>query len=1025
MDFTILYLFSGKHRDTSLAAQLVQLGKDRGVAVRVEEVDIEFGAGFDLSVEETRRHYLANIQKGMYDAVICTPPCSTYTRVRMANMRGPPPLRSRDFPYGFPWLSNRHKQEAELGTLLVDYTLEVAEMVGKAHVSRKGLLIRFFSEHPEDLGAVIREEDQWRLVPASMWQRPQWTVIQQQPGMFTTVFNQCCWGAPYRKPTRVVSNISDVARWGSNQWPSFDDRWNYLGPLQVCDCQISQALVKKSNAQSFATSGTSQYPPAMDAALALALLNDLCADSLSTLSSSAGTSNMKREQQKEVDGPEETEWKESKEMKEETKVTRQESKEAQEETKVTRQNGSGQPMKAYYKGKHRVIHDGEGLGSPGRFPPRRRKIWLNEKGVKVATRVKKTFLAWMARMEGKEKGSVQKCFWKLAGGQHPSSPFGDYLDEARREVDKELKGLGYEPDRKGKDRSTEINFRRMIAVLEAAGDEDVDFLKPMAEKGVSLGVDEEMPRTPLVFEEKSKWSREFVDYVLTDQFSKNYESAVENQKDIRRQVLEEVETGTIICMSEEEAKSKFKGRLAVAALGAVPKELGSDKVRMIHDGSYSVDVNRRIKVLDRLRFPLCDDAPAVLTEIEEEVSKSRETRFSMLYDISRAHKLIPIVEEDWGLQAFKLPDEDDKIYVHTRGTFGVASAAYYWQRVAACMVRWCHKMAGKELGVYHLLFADDGWIASVGSDFWKKSLFWLFCMELLEFPISWNKVRGSLVVQWIGYQLDIQNFSRGVSDKKVDWVVRWITRKLEEGGATGREMRSTLGRFSFVAGALHHVRPFLGPLFAWTTMIAMGTCTQFPDAVKILLRFIADQLRACSMQPAKRWPSLPTDVFRVDAKAESFGHQDAAKARWFSVELTRKTAPWAYVKGDPFRTISSLELVAVLVAVMVFAPKSAWKGSRAQVTITATTDNLGNTFVLQRFMSCKYPLSIVVMELACQLRRFGLEMDLVWAPRLQNIPADDLTNAEFSKFLPEKRLEVDFGEETRGGFHRAEVSGAR
>ena len=90
------------------------------------------------------------------------------------------------------------------------------------------------------------------------------------------------------------------------------------------------------------------------------------------------------------------------------------------------------------------------------------------------------------------------------------------------------------------------------------------------------------------------------------------------------------------------------------------------------------------------------------------------------------------------------------------------------------MVRLCHWLAGQELGVYHLLFADDGWIASVGKDFWKKALFWLFCMELLEFPISWKKVRGGLVVQWIGYQLDVENFSRGVSSKKVDWVVGWI-----------------------------------------------------------------------------------------------------------------------------------------------------------------------------------------------------------------------------------------------------------
>ena len=231
MTFTILYLFSGRHRDTSFAVQMKELGRSRGVTVSVEEVDIEFGASFDLSVQEIRQHYLSKIQRGDYDAVVCTPPCSTYSRVRMANMRGPPPLRSREFPFGFPWLSNKHKKEAELGTMLVDYTLEVAEMVATVKVSKKGLVIRFFSEHPEHLGAVIREEDKWRLVPASMWQRQEWSEILQQMQGFTVVFNQCCWGASYRKPTRVASNASKIAGWGSNQWPSFDEDWHYVGPL--------------------------------------------------------------------------------------------------------------------------------------------------------------------------------------------------------------------------------------------------------------------------------------------------------------------------------------------------------------------------------------------------------------------------------------------------------------------------------------------------------------------------------------------------------------------------------------------------------------------------------------------------------------------------------------------------------------------------------------------------------------------------------------------------------------------------
>ncbi len=591
------------------------------------------------------------------------------------------------------------------------------------------------------------------------------------------------------------------------------------------------------------------------------------------------------------------------------------------------------------------------------------------------------------------------------------------MEEYRESLDKELERMGLDPRRKGGDRKTEINFRRLMAVMRATGDEDWEFLGPMAKEGVSLGVDEEMPRTPKVCEEKQKWAREFVDYMLEEQFAENYMSAEESQADIRRQVLEEVESGAIKKMPEEEAKSAFKGRLAVAALGAVPKELGSDKVRLIHDGSYSVDINRRIKVRDRMRFPLCDDAAAVLAEIEEEVRLTKEPRVSLLYDISRAHKLIPILESDWGLQAFRLPGPPDgQIYVHTRGTFGVASAAYYWQR--AGLIRVVHRLAGRELGVYHLLFADDGWLTGVGAQYWRKMLFWLFVMELVEFPVSWKKVRGGVEVQWIGYQINVGDFTKGISNKKVKWVQEWIKRKLQDGGATGREMRSSLGRLTFVAGALHHVRPFLGPIFAWASMLSAGTSAQFPDAVKILLGYISKQLEHCSMQPAKRVEAEPTDVFRIDAKAEgekivvggweSYKNQETHQARWFSTELNRRNAAWAYVKGDPFRSIASLELVAVLTAVMLFAPQAEWRGGRSRITITATTDNLGNTFVMQKYASCKFPLSIVVMELACQLRKHGIEMDLCWAPRMQNIPADALTNGEFEQFDLNKRITKKF-----------------
>jgi hypothetical protein len=124
------------------------------------------------------------------------------------------------------------------------------------------------------------------------------------------------------------------------------------------------------------------------------------------------------------------------------------------------------------------------------------------------------------------------------------------------------------------------------------------------------------------------------------------------------------------------------------------------------------------------------------------------------------------------------------------------------------------------------------------------------------------------------------------------------------------------------------------------------------------------------------------------------------------VELTRKTAPWAYLKGDPFRSIASLELMGVLLALMVFGPEAKWSRQGGLITLSAYTDNAGNSHVLRKFASSKYPLSILVMEMAAQLDAFDAGMELAWVPRNQNVEADDLTNARDEEFDARLRVEV-------------------
>ena len=62
---------------------------------------------------------------------------------------------------------------------------------------------------------------------------------------------------------------------------------------------------------------------------------------------------------------------------------------------------------------------------------------------------------------------------------------------------------------------------------------------------------------------------------------------------------------------------------------------------------------------------------------------------------NRAHRLVRVAEEDWGLQACKTGVRPDRIWINTVGTFGIGSAAYYWSRLMAGIGRAAFYMLGQ------------------------------------------------------------------------------------------------------------------------------------------------------------------------------------------------------------------------------------------------------------------------------------------------------------------------------------------
>ena len=80
------------------------------------------------------------------------------------------------------------------------------------------------------------------------------------------------------------------------------------------------------------------------------------------------------------------------------------------------------------------------------------------------------------------------------------------------------------------------------------------------------------------------------------------------------------------------------------------------------------------------------------------------------------------------------------------------------------------------------------------------------------------------------------------------------------------------------------------------------------------------------------------------------------------------------------------------------------------ISLSCSTDNQGNSYLLDRMMTTRYPLGVILMELAHQMKRRHVLLRARWLPRSQNQEADDLTNYEYRHFDPAKRIHIEFAD---------------
>lgn len=1012
----VLYLFCGVPRRSDIHACLRRLSKKGGFTLEVKEVDIERSNDDDLSSEDLWQQLLGEVQSGLWDVIVLSPPCNTFSRARCQWQQhpGPRPVRSSCYPWGFPWLSDSNYKLVQQHNFFILQCIKTCQEAVRKHSY-------FLLEHPEDLGAV---GDQ---IPASIWQLPEIQNLQIESKAVTWALYQCHFGAQSPKPTRFLSNLPGCKKLPFATWPKFTSTKRYLGPLPFhCTHKFHvKKLIGKSQKGGFQTSPSASYPPALCRYLATLIAGVLrkggkeCGtssssnidqvDSITPLSIDPGVLDVSKVSSAHnivsdniasynIDADniatdnraaDNTAASSSKGLEAQESVSGEGQTCNNDEVDLVGDSKSwGTPIDAEWDNEERFFVDGFGLCSPNRWTPSCRGLKLGFEARDLSEKLFERTKSWVIA----NVGDLKREAFKLALGQHEQSPF---TEEQLQQLRASWAELLPAPDAALKKADGQPFFLNLLSqALRLLEDPDWEILTATPdgfELGVPVGYKEPLPRTPSVFPPKTK--HRSLDESPFQEVATNYKSAADFAEKLEEKFREDEKKGMMFCSTMGVLKEMYPDQtILVAAMGAIEKPDGS--VRPLHDGTHFVQVNNHIKFQDQLQYPGPHDAAALLRETCE----TRDSYFVLGADISAAHRLVKVRKSDWHLLCCKARSESATTWVNCVGTFGISSAAYWWTRLFGCVGRFITRLM-LQTWLIQLVYVDDLQLVATGPEKYLHLWMVVAAYEALGTPFSYRKFSGGLQTEFVGYWLDFKGCRLGISAKRGRWLLEFIEEMSKSNRTVSmRRFGEFLGRLGFVARVLVWLKAHLAPLYSWASALDRSTVATAPKLVWLVLKFLSKQLDNSNfLYSALRPLRFPTEVFRTDAKCADhyvvLGGVELGSGRWFSLRLTKEETPYLFKStGESQWASAPAELLATLAALVAFGfLNDESRRSQLEVSFVAGTDNRSNEALLLKASTTRWPLQLINMQLSAKLMKAGIKLLLRWRPRDENTLADELT----------------------------------
>ena len=177
--------------------------------------------------------------------------------------------------------------------------------------------------------------------------------------------------------------------------------------------------------------------------------------------------------------------------------------------------------------------------------------------------------------------------------------------KAAAAITKLLGTEGFRREGKTNHQACSIDFELLGEIARRMYDPDYRMCELMRE-GVPIGWQQRLPRTPAIYDRKTRWWSHVGEEGDNEGWKANYRSAVEHRGEIEKTFREqEAEKLMVPFKVKDGGKRIYGNRLRVAALGALEQAPG--EFRVIHDGTHGVSVNNFIKDRDQEACPLARD----------------------------------------------------------------------------------------------------------------------------------------------------------------------------------------------------------------------------------------------------------------------------------------------------------------------------------------------------------------------------------------------------------------------------------